>query len=217
MSEILSTFLLNDVERSIPMARDEFYSDQVKVFKETGKPSKACEVVNVFIFNSNGELLVQKRSYDKKHNPGMLDKSVGGHVAYGDSPDYAVMVETIQELQTPSIVLKGSNDFEKTLVLLGDYLTTISVVKHSRSKIYELEKVINDEKIIIANKVHAYFGIYDGSIKPVDREAKGVLFYTLPELIKEMNQFPDIFTNDMHVLLKDLMLDIEDFLKRVIK
>ncbi|MBU1039118.1 NUDIX domain-containing protein [Patescibacteria group bacterium] len=212
MSEILSTFLLEDVERSIPMERDEFYKEQTEVFKKVGKPTRACEIVHVLIFNSHGELLLQKRSYDKNHNAGLLDKSVGGHIRYGDTADYSVMVETVQELQTPSIVLKNDDDFKKTLVLLSDYLSTIAVVKHSHSKIYNLKRVISGETIIIANKLHAYFGLYDGSIKPVDREASGVLFYSLANLDKEMISLPEAFTSDMHILLKELRSEIEVFL-----
>ena len=70
------------------------------------------------MFNSYGEMIIQKRSFDKNHNPGLLDKSIGGHVQFGDTPDYTAMVETIQELQTPSIVLKNENDFVKTFHLL---------------------------------------------------------------------------------------------------
>lgn len=213
MPEIINTYLLDDPETAIPMDRDEFYAEQIAEYKKNGKPSRANEIVDVFIFNGVHELLVQKRSYDKAHNPGMLDKSIGGHVRYGDAADYTVMVETVQELQTPSIVLKNMKDFHKTVGLLSDYLTTIAIVKHSHTKIYNLEKVIKNEKIVIANKVHAYFGIYDGSIRPVDREAKGILFYTLDELEKEMKTFPDTFASDMHVLVKELRPDMEEFLK----
>ncbi len=215
MSEIINTYLLDDPETIIPMERSEFYSEQIKIFKETGKPTRANDIVDIFIFNREKELLVQKRSYDKGHNPGLLDKSIGGHIRYGDTPDYTVMVETVQELQTPSIVLKNTEDFKKTIKLLDDYLTTIAIVKHSRTKIYIMEKIIKGEVIKIANKVHVYFGIYDGSIRPVDREAKGILFYTMEELEDEMEKFPNTFTYDMHVLIKELKSEIKDFFKLI--
>ena len=194
------------------MDREEFYAEQTAVYKKTGKPTRAADIVSVFIFNGVGELLVQKRSYDKAHNPGLLDKSIGGHIRYGDTADFSVMVETVQELQTPSIVLKNATDFEKALGLLYEYLTTIAVIKHSQSKIYVLDKIIKEEIVKIANRIHVYFGIYDGSIRPVDREAKGVLFYTLAELDREMQQFPDTFTADMHVFIKELRPDMDRFL-----
>ncbi len=217
MNEVIKTYLLDDPETVIPMDRNEFYDEQIKISKKTGKPTRAADIISVLIFNSSQELLIQKRSFEKAHNPGLLDKSIGGHVRYNDSADYSVMVETVQELQTPSIVLKNQEDFKKTLKLLDDYLTTIAITKHSRSRIQIWKRIMDNQEIKIANKVHAYFGLYDGRIKPVDKEAKGVLFYTLPELDKEMKKFPETFTNDLHVLIKDLRPEIEDFLEFISK
>ena len=213
MKETINTYLLGDLNTIIPMDRDAFYEEQVEVFEKTGKPTRASEVVNVFIFNLNQEMLAQKRSYAKRHNPGLLDKSMGGHVQYGDGIDYTVMVETVQELQTPSIVLRNKTDFLKTRRLLNDYLTTIAIVKHVRSKLYLIEKVFDNKLIKIANKAHIFLGVYGGSIRPADREAQGILFYTLPELNKEMEKSPKFFTNDMHILMKDLKDDVEEFLR----
>ncbi|MFA6305042.1 MAG: NUDIX domain-containing protein [Patescibacteria group bacterium] len=212
MSEIINTYLLDDPETVIPMDRGEFYAEQIKVFKKTGQPSHANEIVDIFVFNSSGEFLVQKRSDNKAHNPGLLDKSVGGHVVFGNEPDFTVMVETVQELQAPSIVVKNDVDYKKTINLLDEYLKVVAVIKYIGTKIYKIEKIINGQKIIIANKIHAYFGVYDGSIKPVDKEARGILWYSLAELDNEMKKFPDTFSGDMHALLKELRPEIEEFL-----
>lgn len=217
MSEILNTFLLDDPETPIPMDRDDFYAEQIEAYRKTGKPTRACEIVDVFIFNSDKEMLVQKRSHHKKHNPGLFDKSIGGHVRYGDTPDYTVMVETVQELQTPSIVLKNKADFKKTLDLLRDYLTTVSIIEHGHSNITLFEKKIDDGPVIIANKVHLYLGIYDGRMKTVDKEAQGLLTYNLEDLKQEMKTNPSLFTNDMHVLIRKFSSDIEDFLDSLAK
>ena len=209
MSEILNTFLLKDPETPIPMDLEKFYSEQISIYQKTGNPTRACEIVDVFIFNTEKQLIVQKRSQDKKHNPGLLDKSIGGHVRYGDTPDYTVMVETVQEMQTPSIVLKNKSDFKKTFKLLADYLTTVSIIGHGSSDIMLLEKKIDGRPVIIANKVHVYLGIYDGRTKTVDKEAQGLLSYTLADLDKEMKAIPSLYTGDMHVLLHKERGEIE--------
>ncbi len=215
MSEIVTTYLLSDPETAIPMDRDAFYAEQIEVFEKTGKPTRAVEIIDAFIFNRSGELLVQKRSYEKAHNPGLFDKSVGGHMRFGDSADFTVMVETVQELQTPSIVLRGNADFEKALSLLRDYIVTVALIKHVESKICLLEKVFKGKTIQIANKVHIYFGLYDGSTRIVDREAKGTLFYTLPELEHEMKESPKAFTADLHLFLRELRPEMEKFLAQI--
>jgi len=210
-TEIVNTYLLDNPDVVIPMDREEFYQEQIEAYKKTGKPTRAVEIIDIFIFNSHGELLIQKRSFDKEHNPGLLDKSIGGHIRYGDTPDYTVMVETIQELQTPSIVLRGGDAFRKTFALLSDYLETIAIIQHENVGVHLLEKVFNGEKVVIANKIHLYYGVYDGRIRPVDREAKGVLFYSLYDLEKEMKELQDAFTGDIKFLLKEYRLSMEKF------
>ncbi|KKW42107.1 MAG: Nudix hydrolase 3 [Candidatus Magasanikbacteria bacterium GW2011_GWA2_56_11] len=194
------------------MDREAFYAEQIEAWEKTGGPTRAVEILDVFIFNRSGEMLVQKRSYQKAHNPGLLDKSVGGHIRSGDTADFSVMVETVQELQTPSIVLKNDNDFEKALKLLSEYMATVAIIKHVKTKIYIIDKVLKDKIVPIANKVHLYYGIYDGSTRIVDREAKGTLFYSLPELENEMQQFPKAFTSDMHTFIGELRPEMERFL-----
>lgn len=214
MSEQIISYVLGPDNTPVPMDREQFYKEQVEEYRKTGKPSKAVDIVNIFLFNRHQELLIQKRSNNKNHNPGLLDKSIGGHIVHGDSADYTVMVETVQELQTPSIVLRNDLDFIKTLKLLKSYIETIAIVKHHHTKLYHLEKEFNGEKVVIANRTHVYFGIYDGQIRPVDREAKGVLYYTLAELEDEMKRFPDTYTQDMHAYITELSPDISGFLKK---
>lgn len=217
MSEKINTFLIKNPYELIPMDRDDFYNEQVAEYKKNGEPSRAIEVVNIFIFNSHGELIIQKRSFDKKHNPGLLDKSIGGHMQYGDSVEYTVMVETIQELQTPSIVLKNLEDFKKAYKLLSVYLETVALVFPIQATLCSPVKIINGEEIKIANKVNLYVGVYDGRIRPVDREAKGVLFYSLDELKKEMEQTPNIFTDDLRLLMKENIKDFDEFVSLIKK
>ncbi len=217
MSEIINTFLISNPFELVPMERKEFYSEQVAEYKKNGTPSRAIEVVNIFIFNSHGELIIQKRSFDKAHNPGLLDKSIGGHIQNGDTPNYTVMVETIQELQTPSIVLDDNEDFNKTFLLLGKYLETISIIKHFKTYLYSPTKIVDGEPVKIANKIHIYLGVYDGRIRPVDREAKGVLFYSLSELRKEMDSSPQNFTDDLRLILEEYGSEIESFVEIIKK
>ena len=58
MSEIINTYSLDNPFNMIPMDRDEFYREQVEIFKKEGKVTKAVEIVNILIFNSHGELII---------------------------------------------------------------------------------------------------------------------------------------------------------------
>ena len=55
-------------------------------------------VVHLHLFNSRGELYLQRRPLWKDIQPGRSDTAVGGHVAFGESIDEALRRETREEL-----------------------------------------------------------------------------------------------------------------------
>jgi hypothetical protein len=212
MSEQVSVCKIDNPFKSYSKDRAEFYSEQIQAFKDTGAPTEAVEVIDVFLFNRSGEFLVQKRSSTKNHNPDLLDKTIGGHIQFGDQPYYTTMIESVQELQTPSIVLNTKDEFKKTYTLLENYLDTIAVILYHDVKLVSIPKVIKNEKITIANKMHLFFGIYGGATKPVDREAKGVLLYSFEEIEKEIVKNADSFTDDFIYLFNTYKQDIRQFI-----
>jgi len=58
----------------------------------------AHRTVHVLVFNSGGELFLQKRSANKDIQPGKWDTSVGGHLDLGETFDQAVYREMKEEL-----------------------------------------------------------------------------------------------------------------------
>jgi isopentenyldiphosphate isomerase len=63
-----------------------------------GNPSMMHRVVHVLVFNSKGEVLLQKRSQNKDVAPGKWDTSVGGHVAIGENLVFSSRREMYEEL-----------------------------------------------------------------------------------------------------------------------
>lgn len=147
----------------------------------------------------------------------MLDKSIGGHVTWWDPIDYTVMTETVEELQVPSIVIREDDDFEQRYKLLHDYLSTIALLKHIGTKIFHFNKVLDEEIITIANKVYLYFGIYGWKVKNVDKEAKWILFYNLDDLKEEMKAYPNLFTNDLLVFIREYEPQMRAFIELITK
>lgn len=55
-------------------------------------------VVHLHVFNSKGEVYLQKRPEWKDIQPGKWDTSVGGHIDYGETPEEALTREVREEL-----------------------------------------------------------------------------------------------------------------------
>jgi len=69
-----------------------------------GDTSLAHRVVHVLVFNSKGELYLQKRSKNKDIQPCKWDTSVGGHLNLGETFDQAVYRELKEELGINALV-----------------------------------------------------------------------------------------------------------------
>ncbi len=54
--------------------------------------------VGILVFNSKGELFMQKRSMKKDMNPGKWDMSVSGHVSSGQTYEEAAVREMLEEI-----------------------------------------------------------------------------------------------------------------------
>ena len=69
-------------------------------------------VVHLHVFNSQGEVYLQKRPTWKDIQPGKWDTAVGGHIDEGETPEQALVREVREEL--------GITDF--TPVSMGKYV-----------------------------------------------------------------------------------------------
>ncbi len=83
---------------------------------------KLHPVVHVFILNSAGKLLLQKRPLSKLIQPGKWDISVGGHVAYGESVEIAVRREMDEEIGIVDIPLQLCHQYIWQSIIEREYV-----------------------------------------------------------------------------------------------
>lgn len=74
-------------------------------------------VVHLHIFNSQGDLYLQKRVMTKKIQPGKWDTAVGGHIDYGESEEEALLRETREEL--------GVRDFTPEFLMRYEFCSVV--------------------------------------------------------------------------------------------
>lgn len=95
-----------------------------------GGSFKLHPVVHLHLFNSNGELFLQKRPEWKDVQPGKWDTSTGGHISYNEDIRGALFREVNEEL--------GITNFEPNFV--GSYIFESKV---ERELIYAFKTVYN--------------------------------------------------------------------------
>jgi isopentenyldiphosphate isomerase len=211
MDEKITVSPITDIAKKLPYSRRQFYEEQFG----GGRKDLAAHIIDVLLFDPSGDLILQKRSLSKNHNPGLIDKTLGGHITFGNSANYTVMVESVQELLTPSIVLDDETDFDKAFELLQPYIDIISILEKKAVRPWNFKRLHNGRKKMNYNVVHLYFGIYNGRIRPADREASGVLYYSIDQLESEIAATPNLFTDDLIQILGEYRADILAFQKRM--
>lgn len=104
-------FLVELARQRMSFARIEWLpvlNDQGKVIGKASRDqvhggSKVLHpVVHLHIFNKKNEIYVQKRPMHKKIQPGMWDTAVGGHIAFKETPQKALIREAKEELNIDS-------------------------------------------------------------------------------------------------------------------
>ena len=77
--------------------RPSYYESIKKERAETGQITTQVKTVRVRAMRSDGSHILQRRSFDKKENPGLYDKFVGGHVSSNSISELTLLIETMQE------------------------------------------------------------------------------------------------------------------------
>lgn len=199
MTELLEIY---DLDGNIikTQKRDEFYDEIKKEFKETGKITKQVKSIRMILLNSKGHMYIQKRSYYKKENAGLYDKTIGGHVVAGHTLGLTVVKECHEELGFPAVVL---TDEEFQLAIHSTDASIIGLFK----KIDSIQNFISIRKSKDGDFKQPYIssfyvGYYDGSIRFRDGESIGIEVFTLEQLRERIQKEPEMFTEDLKFMIR---------------
>ena len=202
MPELLDVYNLSGAFLQT-MDRDIYYQESLQEFIKTGQISRQVKTVRVMLMNSQGRLYVQKRSSSKDGNSGLYDKTVGGHAKSGTSYSLTVVQECAEELGIPAAVLPDE-EFASAIQTVD--LRTIAVLRQLRvvNAYLSRRKTKTGEYYMQPHLTAFYVGYFDGPIRFCDGEAVGILTFSLEELNAEVKSSPQLFTQDIHYILKEM-------------
>src|SRR3989344_5335677 len=121
----------------------------------------------VFIFNDNGNLLLQKRSMNMAVSPGKYDCSASGHVSSGETIEESAKKELKEEL-----------GIETDLKLI--FKNTIENFDEGNNKIRHFYSL--------------FVGYYNGSFNIEKSEVESIKFFDLENIRKMIRETPNKFT-----------------------
>jgi len=132
--------------------------------------------VSVFLFNSRGELMLQRRAMGKYHSAGLWTNTCCSHPYPGESAGEAARRRLREEMGIDTDL-----EFSHTFIYkteLGSGLTE-----------HELD--------------HVFFGYYDGNPNPDPEEADQWKFVPMPELLADLSANPSRYTVWIRLILQD--------------
>jgi isopentenyl-diphosphate delta-isomerase len=137
---------------------------------------------SVFLFNSKGEMLLQKRAISKYHSGGLWTNACCSHPRKGETIEQAASRRTREELGCEPELQKIHSFIYKAA--LDNNLTE-----------YEFD--------------HVLFGNYEGEINLNVDEVSEIVYLPIQQIRQEMNEQPDKFTVWFKIIFEEVISIIQ--------
>ncbi len=180
--------------------KTEFYKQIREEYKNTKKVSRQVHTIRLFLMNAKGGIYLAKRSKIKKENTLLYDKTIGGHLRGTETAEFTVLREAAEELGFPGAAL---TDTEFETALEETDLKIIGVFK----KIDKINKFMAKYKYKDGTFAEfpqittIFIGVFDGAIKFADGETSGIEIYYPDEILEELKNNPNKYTEDVKKLV----------------
>jgi len=179
----------------------KFYLESKREFQDKGKITRQIKGIRLLLMNSSGRIYLQKRSKTKSENPGLYDKTVGGHVSAGDSFDMTVIRECAEELGFPAVVV-SPKEFKKLIQVTDKNIIGIFQKVDELSNFQSVRIDQYGNSFVQPFMTAIYVGYFDGAIRFVDGESSGIEVFSFSELQSELHNTPEKFTEDIKFIFK---------------
>lgn len=165
--EVITLYTKEKPNNPVSCDRTKYYDHDFTTYKD-----HYPALIDVFLFNKFGDVLLQRRGRNKRNNPYRLHTTVGGHINWGEKPEFSLVRECMEELGAPVLVF-SQGVYSEALKKLKDYT-------HKAALVYEIKEFFRNysdsqvkDRRGIKDRIWLYFGRYDGPIEIPDRESAG--------------------------------------------
>jgi len=149
--------------------------EKLKAHQNGGKLHRA---ISIFIFNKNGETMLQQRAQGKYHGAGLWSNTVCSHPRKGETPVEAAHRRLREEL---------GFDCEMKEVFSFTYEA-------------KMDKDLTEKEFD-----HVIFGKYDKEPRPNPEEVQGWKWVSLDELKKGIEKNPDNYSPWLRIVMNDII------------
>jgi len=216
--------------------RDELYREMLATVSRLERDGKrplspfTVEIVQLLLVNPLGEVYVCQRSPRKRDNPGLYDKTVGGHVIAstleddaspsleelatlvercGEDFDTALIRETYEEL---SIDVRLTDEIRFHEILRETDLSRHAVVRRvGYNPDFVSRRITEGLPWFLRERMALYFGVYDGPVTYQGDEVVQHVTLSRSELDFFLRHEPEILTSDIRQIMLDYSPQIQAF------
>ncbi|MBT4651391.1 NUDIX domain-containing protein [Candidatus Woesearchaeota archaeon] len=181
--------------------RSKYYDQIKKEFAKKGKISTQVKRALLILMNSKGRLVIQKRNKWKHENPGLFDKTIGGHVQKGDTFNLTIVKECAEELGFPVSIL-SPKEFNRAIKNTDLRIVGIFKKIDLTNNFQSIRRTKEGDSFIQPYISAVYVGYYNGPIQFIDGESSGIELFSLEELEEDIKNNPDKFTEDIKFMVK---------------
>lgn len=171
---------------------------------------KFLHVIDVILFNSYGEVLLQKRARHKSW-AWLLHTSIWWHVNMWEDPEFTVIHECLEEIWVPAI-LATADKFQMYYNRLSASTDRCALLSHVRYYFDDIpfENPITWTTYRAYDRRYLCYWIYDWPLQSVDRDAWWFIYMSLDEILQTIKDKNPILTPPlMHMITNNIDTLIE--------
>lgn len=168
---------LRRVSEQVVLVDDKDRERGVMEKMEAHRKGELHRAISVFIFNSAGQMLLQKRAAGKYHSGGLLTNACCSHPRPGEDVHAAAQRRLMEEMGLQAILKPKGTFIYRTE--FGNGLTE-----------HELD--------------HVFEGVTDSQPSVNGEEADGFCYMTLPEIKQRIHESPAQFTSWFRIAVEKL-------------